>query len=190
MKRGGVTLIGALAIAGVLYRPAVQTEAPAADLSAEQLMAHQDRALLGKTQTESASENSKEVAANPCLEDSGPFQKLEQFADQPPIPPSLSIPGLESGNFLIVTLPDPVHTELAMTFDEGVQSIERAATKSGYSFDRYWVPWQGEAEPAEPDCVRRKLAEEARELREKQPGLMVFRKGLQRQSEPLVVTAI
>src|ERR1700722_13132717 len=43
--------------------------------------------------------------------------------------------------FVIASLPDPVHTHMALLFDRGIETIQRAAQASGYLFSRAWMPW-------------------------------------------------
>jgi hypothetical protein len=182
MKRAGVTLLGFLAIAGILYRPTLPNGAPEASVPAEQTKTHKDQQKQEEVPPQSpGTVNEIAPSRNPCADQEGPVQKLQEFVGEPSqaeIPNLAPISPLEfeSDNFLIVTLPDPVHTELAMMFDEGVETIERAAGASGYSFERYWSPWQAETGLREPDCTHRTLADKARQQREKQSGLMLFRR--------------
>jgi hypothetical protein len=94
--------------------------------------------------------------------------------------------------FLIATVPDPVHTHLALEFDRLVEGIQQAAAESDYRFqslDRASLPWPtslqaGSSDQAEISAV--KSASQTRyDLRlgyEKPsgacPGLLIFRKQL------------
>ena len=77
--------------------------------------------------------------------------------------------------FLIATVPDPLGTHLSIYFDRAIESIQNAASTAGYSFDRYWVPWRDApvTPSADPTISARQDAE--RRLREKSPGLLLFR---------------
>jgi len=79
-------------------------------------------------------------------------------------------------HYLIATLADPVHTNLELYFDRGIEAIMRAAGESGYDFDRYWLPWSSEALPEEPNCYWRGLRDQTTEEKEQMPGLLLFRK--------------
>ncbi len=43
---------------------------------------------------------------------------------------------------LIVTLPDPVSSRFALTFDNQFAALQRAVEVAGYSLDRFALPWQ------------------------------------------------
>ena len=78
--------------------------------------------------------------------------------------------------FVIATLPDPIHTHLALMFDRMAEVIQQAAQDEGYSYEASWLPW----EDKEETYVR--LADEdqasyRKELSEDQPGILVFRHG-------------
>jgi len=76
---------------------------------------------------------------------------------------------------LIVTVPDPVHTRLALYFDRAIDSLVAAASANGYTLDRFWLPWKDTSPPAEPDCSFRLQAKSETRRREKEPGLILFR---------------
>jgi len=76
---------------------------------------------------------------------------------------------------IIATVPDPVHTHLAMTFDRTVDAILQAASDNGYVSSYYWLPWKNRvgnlmvAEPAgnaEPGHDPK---------REREPGLIILK---------------
>jgi hypothetical protein len=84
-------------------------------------------------------------------------------------------PALRSGiQFVIATVPDPVHTHLGLVFDRSIDAIQQGATSQGYLFDRAIMPWQyfvpqNTEETDEDRLIRR--------VRESYPGLMIFRGG-------------
>jgi hypothetical protein len=45
---------------------------------------------------------------------------------------------------LIATVPDPVHTHLALAFDRSMQVLLQAAFDSGYVSSNYWLPWKSD----------------------------------------------
>jgi hypothetical protein len=78
--------------------------------------------------------------------------------------------------FVIATLPDPIHTHLALMFDRMAEVIQQAAQDERYSYEASWLPWDDKEET----YVR--LADEdqasyRKELSEDQPGILVFRRG-------------
>jgi hypothetical protein len=77
--------------------------------------------------------------------------------------------------FIVATLPDPVHTHLALLFDHLTEVIQDAAQDEGYSYEASWLPWndQEENHPLLADDDR---AANRKELRESQPGIILFRR--------------
>jgi len=76
--------------------------------------------------------------------------------------------------FVIATLPDPIHTHLALMFDRLAEVIQQAAQDEGYSYEASWLPWDDKEQTYE------RLADEDRasyrkQLTEDQPGILVFR---------------
>jgi hypothetical protein len=89
--------------------------------------------------------------------------------------------------FLIATVPDPIDAHVGWQFDEFVESIQRAAEKTEYVLDRYSLPWQCDVNElgihgaSSPET--RHPAENAGQLHESQPGVLLFR-GIQDTDEP------
>jgi hypothetical protein len=96
--------------------------------------------------------------------------------------------------FVIAILPDPVHTHLALIFDRGIEALQQAAQRMGYSFDRAILPWDISSLSASDDFSKRQAAMQEQRDRESYPGLLIFR-GPQHQSdheaaEPLFVLVV
>jgi hypothetical protein len=74
---------------------------------------------------------------------------------------------------LIATIPDPLHTRMAIETDRNLDAIQEAAFRSGWEFATQWLPWTLKAEAAHtPES--KGSSPEAFDL-EKLPGLLVFR---------------
>ncbi len=88
-----------------------------------------------------------------------------------------NVPRAEQGNiqFVIASLPDPVHTHMALLLDRGIEAIQRAAQASGYLFSRAWMPWDIAAHSESADFTVRLAQEQFRNQVESLPGLMIFR---------------
>jgi hypothetical protein len=76
---------------------------------------------------------------------------------------------------IIATVPDPVHTHLALAFDRTVDAILQAAQDNNYVGTYHWLPWKTRGSGL-------KLEEPAGDLepghdpeRERQPGLMILK---------------
>src|ERR1019366_7372141 len=124
-------------------------------------------------------------------------QVLERFLDVPVAPRPGSCRGKEASQssaqataetpikqppgpavdpkFVIATLPDPIHTHLALLFDRMVEVIQQAAQDEGYSYEASSLPWEDKDETylrlADDD-----LAAHRKDLAEEQPGILVFRR--------------
>jgi hypothetical protein len=76
--------------------------------------------------------------------------------------------------FIIATVPNPANSQLALSFDRTIESIERAAGDRGFLFDRFVFPW--DAEPhRQPDPEKNRVEEKRRRDSEAKPGMLLFR---------------
>jgi hypothetical protein len=81
---------------------------------------------------------------------------------------------------IIATVPDPVHTNMALQFDRYIDSLIEAAEDNGYLSSYYWLPWNNERKKTETEESNEpNVANEE----EKQPGLIIF-KHWSRPSDP------
>ncbi|HMI53391.1 MAG TPA: hypothetical protein VK525_17895 [Candidatus Saccharimonadales bacterium] len=77
--------------------------------------------------------------------------------------------------FVIALLPDPVHTHLPVVFDQFAVAIQEGAQDEKYDFDGSWLPWDDEDTPYAL-FLDEKAANREKELKETQPGIILFRK--------------
>ena len=196
MNRIVTSALGMLAIAGVLYRPpatdvalTLGTQSPKTSLGNP---THRQQGNTAQPEEGLGKRAQPAIGNNPCFDTSGPWDKIPEFFGEEAGESKQSAPGrfkenLEKASkiqgdkqyhlaYLIATLADPVHTNLELYFDRGIEAIMRAAGESGYDFDRYWLPWLSEALPEEPNCYWQGLRDSATEQKERMPGLLVFRK--------------
>jgi len=84
-------------------------------------------------------------------------------------------PGIQ---FIVATLPDPLHTHLNLQFDRTIEAIQQAAQDEGYTYDSSWLPWK---QRTEVYSTRGDEMDEDKETlqRENCPGLILFRKTTQ-----------
>ena len=84
--------------------------------------------------------------------------------------------------FVIATLPDPLHTHLAVVFDQFTAAIQDAAQDEQYDFDNSWLPWEDE-----PDSYAlladQEKSDSQKGLREQQPGILLFRSAVESKKE-------
>ena len=88
------------------------------------------------------------------------------------------VPAAQAKNidYVIASLADPVHTNMALFFDREIEAIEKAAQVQGYFFSRSWMPWDISSHPEPTDFTVRMAQSEVQSEREKLPGLMIFRR--------------
>ncbi|SRR6266436_438378 len=79
--------------------------------------------------------------------------------------------------FVIAILPDPVHTHFSGLFDQFAAAIQEGAQDEKYDFDSAWLPWDDDDShyALYPD---EKASNLEKELKEEQPGIILFRKAL------------
>jgi hypothetical protein len=73
---------------------------------------------------------------------------------------------------IIATVPDPVHTHLALAFDRDIDALIQAAGDNDYVPSYYWLPWKTHA----GDLRVEESGGDEGSQRERQPGLIVFKK--------------
>ncbi len=91
------------------------------------------------------------------------------------VPPSSAPASRLPITALIATLPDPVHSSLALDFDRLVDAITQAAADNNYLISYYWLPWN--RAPETTKGAREASTEQIRQTqeREKQPGLLILK---------------
>jgi hypothetical protein len=93
--------------------------------------------------------------------------KLRSGSQPQRLPPHLQ--------FMVATMPDPLHTHLNLQFDRTIEAIQQAAQDEEYTYDSSWLPWKQSAE--EYSSRSDEMDEEKDTLqRENCPGLVLFRK--------------
>jgi hypothetical protein len=102
-----------------------------------------------------------------------PESCLEEITS-PPVPIKQPPPPAVDPKFVIATLPDPIHTHLALTFDRMAEVIQQAAQDEGYSYEASWLPWDDRDETY-TRLVDDDQSDYRKELVEDQPGVLVFR---------------
>src|SRR5208337_1579192 len=82
----------------------------------------------------------------------------------------------ENIKFVIASLPDPVHTHMALLFDRSIEAIQKAAQANGYLFSRAWMPWDISTHSESTDFTVRMAQAKFRDQVETLPGLMIFQR--------------
>src|SRR5271165_6462796 len=85
-------------------------------------------------------------------------------------------------NFVIAIVPNPVQTHLPLLFDRSVEAIQQAAQDEGYTDDGSWFPWD-DALKDNDSLDDKEMAKALEEKKHRQPGVLVFRRGLALQEE-------
>jgi hypothetical protein len=97
-------------------------------------------------------------------------------SDQKYLAAHWNVPQAEQQNvkFVIASLPDPVHTHMALLFDRGIETMQSAAQASGYLFVRAWMPWDIASHSESSDFTVRMAQDKLTDQIESMPGLMIF----------------
>jgi hypothetical protein len=93
-----------------------------------------------------------------------------------PITTYFGIPSVNRVQFLVATVPDPLHSRVSLLTDSAIQAIQEGADASDWIFANQWLPWIDEANPEETDPDKRRSERKAVREQEKQPGILVFRR--------------
>lgn len=83
--------------------------------------------------------------------------------------------------FLIATVPDPLHSRLSLFTDLSIEAIEDGAQASGWIFANPWMPWIDTADGDEKDPEKRRKDRDVLRNQEKQPGILLFRRAAPKQ---------
>ncbi|HXJ42776.1 MAG TPA: hypothetical protein VNH18_26075 [Bryobacteraceae bacterium] len=165
MNTRNTPLIGILAVLGLLFKMLV----PGGDLSAGPKLPEPQKKLEAKP-------GSVWGTSPPKVPHEGPWFATCHFAGEPTqsvamaTQSSFCLDGAGySLNYLIATIPDPVHTRLGHFADRSVESIQRAARRAGWDSDAVWLPWQEKA----GEDGKGKLGESPGS--DAEPGLLLFR---------------
>ncbi|HEV2498922.1 MAG TPA: hypothetical protein VGY31_05005 [Terriglobia bacterium] len=105
----------------------------------------------------------------------GPEESLMPANGSDPLGVPAAIINQHELQFVIVTVPDPIHTRLSLSFDESVTAVEQAATDAGYLFARAAIPWDNAQHPEPSNFVTRLEEKGYKQAKENIPGLMIFR---------------
>ena len=76
---------------------------------------------------------------------------------------------------IIATVPDPVHTHMAMQFDRRIDAILQAAADNEYVSSYYWLPWKNRVAPMKAEESSGDAEPGHDPERERQPGLIVLK---------------
>lgn len=76
---------------------------------------------------------------------------------------------------IIATIPDPVHTHLAMEFDRTVTALLQAASDNGFVSSYYWLPWRIRSDLLRGAGSPGELESGHDAQREREPGLIVLK---------------
>ncbi len=77
-------------------------------------------------------------------------------------------------DFIIATLPDPLHTHFSLLFDRFIEAIQQGAQDEGYDYDSSWLPWETE-QPSLALLEDQDELDDRKSKREEQPGILLFR---------------
>jgi hypothetical protein len=112
------------------------------------------------------------------------------YTTDPPVPDSClpdpsvrnKVPAVASGrlSFVIALVANPVQTHLPLLFDRTIEVIQQAAQDENYAYDSSWFPWNHTAKSYDLLSDQEEALELEAKLQE-QPGIVVFRRGLDKE---------
>ncbi len=78
---------------------------------------------------------------------------------------------------IVATIPDPIHSHLALDFDRSVDAILLAAADNGYLSSYYWLPWRSHVNSLSTnESVSSPIPQKDEDnIREREPGLIILR---------------
>ncbi|MGI8772909.1 MAG: hypothetical protein ACR2JE_15915 [Acidobacteriaceae bacterium] len=78
---------------------------------------------------------------------------------------------------IVATVPDPIHSHLALDFDRSIDGILLAAADNHYLSSNYWLPWRSQVSTSSTGESTSNATKptEADSARERQPGLIILR---------------
>ena len=99
-----------------------------------------------------------------------PGQTKQESGSQSAVLPA----GIE---YIVATVPDPLHTHLNLQFDRTIEAIQQAAQDEKFTYDSSWLPWK---QRAAEFSSREDESKEEKDIvrRERCPGLILFRKSI------------
>ena len=110
------------------------------------------------------------------------------YANKHPLAPSPDLlEAAQSVQFIIATLPDPVHTHLSLIFDRDAEAIQQAAQDADFTYDSSWLPWETQKNEYQL-LADQDAADDRTERLEDQPGILLFRRTLVSTSHGLPYT--
>ncbi len=171
MKRG-IGILAMLAVFATGARMAVTPKASTENGVVNSAVGHELRALQPDATSCSAFADQRDNKNSPAQGELASLvsQYLHGTPELAPQPGSLP-PDIQ---FVVATVPDPLHTLLNLQFDRTIESIRQGAQDED-SYDSSWLPWKARA----PEYSSRSdQNEEDKETlrRELCPGLILFRK--------------
>jgi len=89
--------------------------------------------------------------------------------------------------FVIASLPDPVHTHMALLFDRSMETFQSAAQANGFLFSRAWMPWDITTHSESADFTVRLAQAKLQQSVESLPGLMIFQRPEREKDKPRTI---
>ena len=97
---------------------------------------------------------------------------------------------MADAEIMLAILPDPVHTQLALRFDRGVDNIENELGQLGWVYDRSWLPWENTGRKPADRWQDRRTDDRLQRAVETLPGVLLFRGRKEGERKPLIVLLI
>ena len=90
------------------------------------------------------------------------------------LPPNVVPAGI---TFMIVTVPDPLHTHLNLQFDRTLEAVQQALQDEKFTYDSSWLPWRKPTADSQGSSDQA-IQDTSTASRERCPGLVLFRRNM------------
>ena len=188
-ERGGVMTTITLLIAAVLGVSYIPRKAADSGGAQETTRPAARPAVKSASSQDQAGAKEKPIA--PCEQIAKRLKRFYPANETAAMPASCFTPGSAAAksvskttpglNFAIAFVPNPVQTHLPLVFDRAIESVQQAAQDVNYTYDGSWFPWNHSDKAYESLSDDEQAAKLEAELQQ-QPGIMVFRHGLNSES--------
>jgi hypothetical protein len=174
----------ALLLAGLFVRGTVTSDAPRPDANSGE---HQSVAL--RAVTPAKTEGPWMASCDYWSSSRSAEKPIEASAESPcglgdaawGIPGSNDDSHTPEISAIIATVPDPIHSHLALDFDRAVDTLLLAAADNRYLGSYYWLPWRShvkslsKSESGSSESGSAEKPEKEDKIREQEPGLVILR---------------
>jgi hypothetical protein len=197
MNKGlGATTFGAILLAGFIFQaksgsspPSRQQSVTSSESTTKPVTG--EGPWMASCKYWSAAQSAEPEAKDPSLDPDATLHQTDNAAKTPTSSDAVCGPASDGWGIpqatdplhapeistVVATIPDPIHSHLALDFDRSVDAILLAAADNGYLSSYYWLPWRSHVNTlsASESVSSPSSNGEEDSTRERQPGLIILR---------------